>query len=128
MAMPCTPNLANPPSAGMLSFTLLAERVVGMLEETFRFAAEAATTPSPVESPLGQALPATRARRLERLFRGLLALPCVFPIPAGCIDGGLSKGVVGWFETPVAAGEGDVGRRTVGLGWEFGILDDAAEG
>ncbi|KAB8226935.1 uncharacterized protein BDW43DRAFT_317310 [Aspergillus alliaceus] len=102
MAMPCTPSLANLPSAGMLSFTLLAERVVGMLEETFRFAAEAATTPSPVESPW--------AKRYRQRLRDLS-----------------SKGIVGWFETPVAAGEGDIGRRTVGLGWEFGILDDAAD-
>ncbi|KAK2764513.1 hypothetical protein FQN54_009208 [Arachnomyces sp. PD_36] len=82
-----------------LSFALLAERIVTMLEETFRLAAETATGGgSPIQDPCGNALPATTSRRLERSFRGLLALPCVFPMPAANIDiqvgGHLVEGLV----------------------------------
>lgn len=71
----------------LLSLSLLAERVVTMLEETFRFAAATATaTSGAMQDPSGNPLPATMVRRLERSFRGLLDQPCVFPIPAGNLD------------------------------------------
>ncbi|KAL7623516.1 hypothetical protein AAE478_007199 [Parahypoxylon ruwenzoriense] len=71
----------------LLSLSLLAERVVTMLEETFRFAAATATaTSAAIQDSSGNPLPTAMARRLERSFRGLLDQPCVFPIPAGNLD------------------------------------------
>ncbi|KAI0377298.1 hypothetical protein F5Y04DRAFT_264777 [Hypomontagnella monticulosa] len=68
----------------LLSLAMLAERVVTMLEETFRFAAARATaTTALLQDPCGNPLPGPMARRLERSFRGLLEMPCVFPIQSG---------------------------------------------
>ncbi|KAI2620265.1 hypothetical protein GGS26DRAFT_308215 [Hypomontagnella submonticulosa] len=68
----------------LLSLAMLAERVVTMLEETFRFAAARATaTSAMLQDPCGNPLPGPMARRLERSFRGLLEMPCVFPIQSG---------------------------------------------
>ncbi|PGH01260.1 hypothetical protein GX51_05315 [Blastomyces parvus] len=78
-----------------LALALLAERIVTMLEETFQLAAERATTgSSAIEDQSGNALPATSARRLERSFRGILNLPCVFPVPADNVDMRIGNQVV----------------------------------
>ncbi|KKZ61376.1 hypothetical protein EMCG_03982 [[Emmonsia] crescens] len=70
-----------------LALALLAERVVTMLEEAFQLAAERATAgSSAIEDQPGNSLPVTSARRLERSFRGILNLLCVFPVPADNVD------------------------------------------
>ncbi|OJD11157.1 hypothetical protein AJ78_08011 [Emergomyces pasteurianus Ep9510] len=66
-----------------------------MLEEIFQFADERATAgSSAIEDPPGSSLPATSARRLERSFRGILNLPCVFPIPTDNVGNQVVDGMV----------------------------------
>jgi hypothetical protein len=80
-------NCLQPDRPALLYLALLAERVVTMLEETFRLAVHRTTTTyEGVQDLPDDPLPATAARRMERSFRSLLDLPCVFPIPAGNMD------------------------------------------
>ncbi|KAI8964331.1 hypothetical protein F5Y11DRAFT_102723 [Daldinia sp. FL1419] len=67
----------------LLSLSILAERVVSMFEENFRFAAsQSSSVTGLIRDPSSEALPGTMARRLERSFRSLLEQPCIFPIPS----------------------------------------------
>ncbi|KAI1389348.1 uncharacterized protein F4822DRAFT_198186 [Hypoxylon trugodes] len=71
----------------LLSLSLLTERIVTMLEETFRFAAATANTENgSIQDPCRDLVSTVATRRIERAFRGLLDQPCVFPIPAGNLD------------------------------------------
>jgi hypothetical protein len=55
-----------------------------MLEETFRLAIHRTTTTyEGVQDLLEDPPLVTASRRIDRSFRSLLNLPCVFPIPAG---------------------------------------------
>lgn len=71
----------------LLGLSMLAERVVAMFEENFRFAASRSNSVSGViRDPSGDPLPGTVARRLERSFRSLLDQPCIFPIPSADLN------------------------------------------
>jgi hypothetical protein len=87
---------AKPPA--LLTLSLLAERVVSMLEGKFR--ATVSTMSARLMDPdvpaqeheltwtasfltSGNQQAAATARRLERSFRGFLDQPCVFPVPGG---------------------------------------------
>jgi hypothetical protein len=70
----------------LLGLALLAERVVGMLEDMFRLAAIAANNTDKVNQELvwfgagTPAGPSPSGRRLQRSCRSLMAAPCVSPV------------------------------------------------
>ncbi|KAI1474439.1 hypothetical protein K445DRAFT_27742 [Daldinia sp. EC12] len=70
----------------LLSLSMLAERVVVMFEENFRFAASRSNPArGMIQDPCSTPLQGAMARRLERSFRSILDQPCIFPIPSASL-------------------------------------------
>lgn len=68
----------------LLSLALLAERIIGMLEDMFRFAARSAHNMDKASDILWTGAPgipaSPSARRLQRSLRSTMAWPCVMPV------------------------------------------------